>query len=145
MRKTFFSVFLCFAKDETDFFPYSNIHSKKYSGSVLAKVLQNKCGRKCETRSMEPLYENIRIYMSNTKITIIIVIFVCQSAAVNRPPSKSDHFCVLRLKTNVFLIKNERFLMNIFIKNEYFLIKNERFLMNIFIKNKRFRLKKRTF
>jgi len=36
MRKTFFSVFLCFAKDETDFFPYSNIHSKKYSSSVLA-------------------------------------------------------------------------------------------------------------
>ena len=41
MRKTFFSVFLCFAKDETDFLPYSNIDSKKYSGSVLAKVSRN--------------------------------------------------------------------------------------------------------
>ena len=35
MRKDFFYAFLSFAKHETDFLPYSNIDSKKYSGSVL--------------------------------------------------------------------------------------------------------------
>jgi len=50
MRKTFFFVFLCFAKDETDFFPYSNLHSKINSGSVLAKVSRNRCGSKCGTQ-----------------------------------------------------------------------------------------------
>jgi len=41
MRKDFFSGFSDFAKDGTDFFPNSNIDSKKYSGFVLAKVSQN--------------------------------------------------------------------------------------------------------
>ena len=76
MRKTGFSGFLCFAKDERYFFSYSNLNPKIHSASVLAKISRNKYGSKCETRSMEPLYENIQIYMSNTKITIIIVIFV---------------------------------------------------------------------
>ena len=41
MRKDFFYAFLSFAKHETDFLPYSNIDSKKYSGSVLAKISRN--------------------------------------------------------------------------------------------------------
>ncbi len=50
MRKDFISGFSSFAKDETVFFSYSNLNSKIYSGSVLAKISQNKCGRKCETQ-----------------------------------------------------------------------------------------------
>jgi len=53
MRKDFISGFSSFAKDETVFFSYSNLNSKKYSGSVLAKILRNKCGSKCETRIHE--------------------------------------------------------------------------------------------
>jgi len=85
MRKTFFSEFLCFAKDETDFLPYSNIDSKKYSGSVLAKISRNKYGSKCETR----------IHKNGSKILEFTKIFENNDynrhfrpknvAAVNRP------------------------------------------------------------
>jgi len=80
MRKEIISVFSCFAKDETKFFSYSNLHSKMYSGSVLAKFSQNTCGRKCETQIHEndlkilevwnqPLYKNNRIFCIFLKIT----------------------------------------------------------------------------
>ncbi len=52
----------------------------KKQGFRNRESFAKQCGTKCGTR----------IYMSNTKITIIIVIFVqnfVQSAAVNRPPS----------------------------------------------------------
>ena len=54
MRKDFFYAFLSFAKHETDFLPYSNIDSKKYSGSVLCGTRETKCETKCETR----IYKN---------------------------------------------------------------------------------------
>ncbi len=44
MRKEYISAFLCFAKDKTVVFPYSNLIRNKISASVLAKlakVLQN--------------------------------------------------------------------------------------------------------
>jgi len=49
----FFSGFLCFAKDETDYFTYSNLIRNLFGIFVFAKILQNKCGSKCETRICE--------------------------------------------------------------------------------------------
>ncbi len=72
MRKTRFSGFLCFAKDETDLFSYSNLNPKINSGSVLAKVLQNKCGSKYETR----IHENdLKILKVRNHCTEIIKYF----------------------------------------------------------------------
>jgi len=44
MQKTFFSGFLCFAKDETDYFPYSNLIQNLFGIPVFAKISRNKCG-----------------------------------------------------------------------------------------------------
>ena len=41
MRKTFFSVFSVFAKDETKFVSYSNLNPKINRASVLAKISRN--------------------------------------------------------------------------------------------------------
>ncbi len=68
MQKTGFSGFLCFAKDETDLFSYSNLNPKINSGSVLAKVSRNKCGSKCETRIHENEFENTQVWNHCTKI-----------------------------------------------------------------------------
>ncbi len=106
MRKTFFSVFLCFAKDETDFLPYSNIDSKKYSGSVLAKISRNKYGNKCETRIHEngskilEFTKMARIHENTRSTEPLIVIFVQKMW----PPSIGR--CVLRLKTDVLRLKS---------------------------------------
>jgi len=68
MRKDFISGFSCFAQYETNFFSYLNLTQNKFGTFVFAKILQNKCGSKCETwihkndfkntRSKEPLYKN---------------------------------------------------------------------------------------
>jgi hypothetical protein len=68
MKNDFFYEFLCLAKDEKVAFLYSNLNS----GSVLEKILQNKCGSKSETRihkndfentqSTEPLYKNNQMF-----------------------------------------------------------------------------------
>ncbi len=50
MRKDFFFTFLCFAKDKKVVFPYLNLNLKINGASVLAKILQNKCGSKCKTQ-----------------------------------------------------------------------------------------------
>ena len=87
MRKTGFSGFLCFAKDERYFFSYSNLDPKIHSASILAKISRNKCGSKCETRIHENDSKILEVRNHCTKIFK----FACQKPknvdAVNWPPS----------------------------------------------------------
>jgi len=58
MRKKIISGFSCFVKDETKFFSYSNLIRNLIDSFVFAKILRNKCGRKCKTRKSENKYKN---------------------------------------------------------------------------------------
>jgi len=45
--------FCVFAKDETDFFPYSNLIQNIFGIFVFAKNLRSKCGSECETQILK--------------------------------------------------------------------------------------------
>jgi len=60
MRKDFFSGFSIFAKDETVFFPYSNLTWNKFDIFVFAVISQNKYGTKYGTQILND-YKNNRI------------------------------------------------------------------------------------
>jgi len=61
MQKDFISRFSSYAKDETNFFSYSNLTWNKFVIFVFAKISRNKCGRKCETQIHKNDFENIQI------------------------------------------------------------------------------------